>query len=102
MPFGSHLSTSAGSGAVSMRPAALQSSMVRTARLPIASTSFAASASVLMSGVCSEESGSMQYTTPAFSARSATAAKHSCARASAAARVSPASTRRCCGEPCTR
>ena len=40
--------------------------------------------------------------TPAFCARSATAAKHSCARAAAAARVSPASTRRWCGEPCTR
>ena len=36
MPLGSQLSTSAGRGAVSMRPAELQSSIVRTLRLPIA------------------------------------------------------------------
>ena len=102
MPRGTQVSTSAGRGAVSIRLAALQSSMLRTLRLPIAVTTAAASSSVLMSGVWSAERGSMQYTTPAFSARSATAAKHSRARAIAAARLSPASTRRCWGEPCTR
>ena len=48
------------SGSFSMRPAELQSSMLRTAGLPISATSCAASSSVLMSGVCSLESGSMQ------------------------------------------
>jgi hypothetical protein len=60
MPRGSQRSTSAGSGSFSMRPAELQSSMVRTAGEPMSSTMRAASSSVLMSGVCSEESGSMQ------------------------------------------
>ena len=50
----------AGSGAVSMSPAELQSSMVRTLRLPIACTMTLASASVLTRGVWSDDSGSMQ------------------------------------------
>jgi hypothetical protein len=56
-------------------PAELQSSIVFTAGLAISATICAASSSVLMSGVCSADSGSTQYTTPALRARSATAAK---------------------------
>jgi len=43
-----------------MRPAELQSSMVLSAGLAISATICAASSSVLMSGVCSDDSGSMQ------------------------------------------
>ncbi len=100
-PVGSQRSMTAASGTSSIRPAAAQSTIVRSAGLPIASTIAAASAIVLITGVSVVASGSMQYTTPARCASSATRANESCARAIAVSRVSPAGIARCPGEPCT-